>query len=103
MPGCPIEKAQAGILMRIAESGDGAVQILYHRQLAQAENREEAERAFAEEYRKKFYNPYVVASIGLIDEVIEPQETRIKLVRALEVLRSKVQQNPSKKHGLVPL
>ncbi|HEY52193.1 MAG TPA: acyl-CoA carboxylase subunit beta [Caldilineae bacterium] len=82
---------------------DGAVQILYHRQLAQAENREEAERAFAEEYRKKFYNPYVVASIGLIDEVIEPQETRIKLVRALEVLRSKVQQNPSKKHGLVPL
>ena len=82
---------------------DGAVQILYHKQLQRAENREEAERAFAHEYREAFYNPYVVASMGLIDEVIEPQETRPKLVRALELLRSKVQQNPPKKHGLMPV
>jgi acetyl-CoA carboxylase carboxyltransferase component len=82
---------------------DGAVRILYHRQLEQAENREEAERAFASEYREKFYNPYVVAGMGLIDEVIEPQETRQRLVRALDVLRTKVQQNPPKKHGLMPV
>ncbi len=82
---------------------EGAVQILYRKQLEQAENREEAERIFAQAYREKFYNPYVVASMGLIDEVIEPQETRPRLVRALELLRTKVQQNPPKKHGLMPV
>ena len=82
---------------------EGAVQILYRRQLEQAEDREEAERIFAQEYREKFYNPYVVASMGLIDEVIEPLETRQRLVSALDLLRTKVQRNPPKKHGLMPV
>ncbi len=49
-----------------------------------------------------FFNPYRAADVGQIDEVIEPRETRPRLVRALEVLRTKVQQNPTKKHGLFP-
>ena len=82
---------------------EGAVRILYRKQLEQAEDREEAERLFAQEYCEKFHDPYVVANMGLIDEVIEPQETRPRLVRALELLRTKVQQNPPKKHGLMPV
>ena len=48
-------------------------------------------------------NPYRAADVGQIDEVIEPRETRPRLVRALEVLRTKVQQNPPRKHGLMPV
>jgi acetyl-CoA/propionyl-CoA carboxylase carboxyl transferase subunit len=55
------------------------------------------------EYREKFFNPYRAADVGQIDEVIEPRETRPRLVRALEVLRTKVQMNPAKKHGLTPI
>jgi acetyl-CoA carboxylase carboxyltransferase component len=53
-------------------------------------------------YREQFFNPYRAADVGQIDEVIEPVETRPRLVRALEVLRTKVQENPAKKHGLIP-
>jgi acetyl-CoA carboxylase carboxyltransferase component len=54
------------------------------------------------EYREEFFNPYRAADLGQIDEVIEPRETRLRLARAFEVLRTKVQQNPPKKHGLSP-
>jgi acetyl-CoA carboxylase carboxyltransferase component len=60
------------------------------------------ERAFAAEYREKVFNPYRAADLGQIDEIIEPRETRPRLIRALEVLRTKVQLNPPKKHGLYP-
>jgi acetyl-CoA carboxylase carboxyltransferase component len=50
-----------------------------------------------------FFNPFRAADLGQIDEVIEPRETRPRLIRALEVLRTKVQQNPAKKHGLMPV
>ncbi len=59
-------------------------------------------KAFIEQYREKFFNPYRAADVGQIDEIIEPRETRPRLIRALEVLRTKVQLNPSRKHGLLP-
>ena len=61
-----------------------------------------AERAFVDQYREAFFNPYRAADSGQIDEVIEPRETRQRLIRSLELLRTKVQQNPPKKHGLFP-
>ena len=55
------------------------------------------------EYRDTFANPFKAAELGYIDEVIEPEQTRIRLVRGLEMLKNKRQQNPPKKHGNIPL
>ncbi|NJM08680.1 acyl-CoA carboxylase subunit beta [Candidatus Gracilibacteria bacterium] len=82
---------------------EGAVRILFREQLAKAEDPAAAEAEFVRAYRERFFNPYHAADIGQIDEVIEPSETRPRLVRALEVLRTKVQHNPPKKHGLMPI
>ncbi len=79
---------------------DGAVRILRRKELTHSP---EALDKFVREYRDKFFNPYMAADLGQIDEVIEPRETRPRLIRALEVLRTKVQQNPPKKHGLMPV
>ena len=82
---------------------EGAVGILYRREIAQsAEPQVEAQRR-AEEFREKFASPYVAAERGFIDEVIEPRVTRPKLIRALELLENKRDQNPPKKHGNIPL
>jgi acetyl-CoA carboxylase carboxyltransferase component len=81
---------------------DAAVRILRRAELKSAADPAETERAFAAEYRDKVFNPYRAADLGQIDEIIEPRETRPRLIRALEVLRTKVQQNPPKKHGLYP-
>jgi propionyl-CoA carboxylase beta chain len=82
---------------------EGAVNILYRREL----DREKDPATFREEktreYREKFANPFVAAERGYIDEVIEPRETRRKLIQALEVLRTKRDTNPPKKHGNIPL
>jgi acetyl-CoA/propionyl-CoA carboxylase carboxyl transferase subunit len=61
-----------------------------------------AEAEYVNRYRDAFFNPDRAADVGQIDEVIEPRETRPRLIRALELLRTKVQQNPPKKHGLFP-
>ncbi len=82
---------------------DGAVRILRRRELTKAQDPAALEGEFVREYRDKFFNPYTAADMGQIDEVIEPRETRPRLIRALEVLRTKVQQNPTKKHGLMPV
>jgi acetyl-CoA carboxylase carboxyltransferase component len=82
---------------------EGAVRILRKRELAKSENPAALESQFVEEYRTKFFNPYTAANVGQIDEVIEPRETRPRVIRALEVLRTKVKQNPPKKHGLMPV
>jgi len=82
---------------------DGAVRVLRRRELLGAKDAAALERRFVEEYREAFMNPYRAADVGQIDEVIEPRETRPRLVRALEVLRTKVQQNPPRKHGLMPV
>jgi acetyl-CoA carboxylase carboxyltransferase component len=81
---------------------DGAVRVLYRKQLATTTD-PQAIKAFEREYRAKFFNPYMAADLGQIDEIIEPKETRPRLIRALEVLRTKVKQNPPKKHGLMPV
>ena len=82
---------------------EGAVNIIYRQQLAEADD-PEAERArLVEEYRQTFANPYVAASRGYVDDVIEPHETRPRLINALEMLRNKRDTNPWKKHGNIPL
>jgi acetyl-CoA/propionyl-CoA carboxylase carboxyl transferase subunit len=81
---------------------EGAINILYRRELAQAEDPDAMRERLLKEYVDKFHNPYAAADVGQIDEVIEPSYTRLRLVNALEILRSKVASNPPKKHGLMP-
>ena len=81
----------------------GAVKIIYKREIAAADDPEAAMARFAEEYREKFANPYTAAKRGYIDEVIEAHETRAKLIQTLEVLGTKRDQNPPRKHGNLPL
>ncbi len=82
---------------------DGAVSIVYRREIAAAEDEAAAKDAFVAEYRDKFANPYKAAELGFIDEVIAPRVCRRRLAAALEVLRDKRQDNPRKKHGNIPL
>ncbi|MCH8171682.1 MAG: methylmalonyl-CoA carboxyltransferase, partial [Bacteroidetes bacterium] len=56
-----------------------------------------------EEYKEKFANPYIAAERGFIDDVIEPAETKIKLIKSFKMLKNKVDKNPKKKHGNIPL
>ena len=81
----------------------GAVEILFRRELDEAENSEAAEAAQIEEYREKFANPYIAAARGYVDDVIDPRETRERLISALDMLQNKRDQNPPKKHGNIPL
>jgi acetyl-CoA carboxylase carboxyltransferase component len=81
---------------------EAAVRILYRREVRAADDPAAAEAEYVNRYRDAFFNPYRAADVGQIDEVIEPRETRPRLIRALELLRTKVQQNPPKKHGLFP-
>jgi acetyl-CoA carboxylase carboxyltransferase component len=82
---------------------DGAVSIIFRRELAKADDPEARKEELVQEYREQFANPYVAASRGYIDDVIEPRETRPRLINALEVLRNKRENNPPKKHGNIPL
>ncbi len=82
---------------------EGAVGVLYRREISEAEDKEAARRARVSELEEKFANPYVAAERGFIDEVIEPAETRPKLIRALQLLENKRDTNPPKKHGNIPL
>ena len=81
----------------------GAVEIIFKKDIDKAPDKEEAINLKVEEYRKKFANPYIAAARGYLDDVIEPRTTRERLIRALEVLRNKVDTNPRKKHGNIPL
>jgi propionyl-CoA carboxylase beta chain len=82
---------------------EGAVGILYRREIAQSNNPQQEAKRRADEFREKFASPYIAAERGFIDEVIEPRTTRPKLIRALEMLDTKRDQNPPKKHGNIPL
>jgi len=82
---------------------DGAVSIIFRNELAKASD-PAAERArLVADYREKFANPFKAAELGYIDEVIRPEQTRERLVRALEMLKDKRQENPARKHGNIPL
>src|SRR5216117_3113184 len=82
---------------------EGAVNILYKREMETAKNAAVLKEEKTREYREKFANPYVAAERGYIDEVIEPKDTRRRLIQALEVLHTKRDSNPPRKHGNIPL
>ena len=82
---------------------EGAVNIVYRRELAAAEDKVASRKQKIEEFQDRFANPFVAAERGFIDDVIEPRETRPKVIRALRMLATKVDTMPRKKHGNIPL
>ena len=82
---------------------DGAVNILFRKEIDQAKNPEEKRKELQDNYREKFANPYRAAELGYIDEVIDPAITRLRLIRSFEMLANKRQSNPPKKHSNIPL
>ncbi len=82
---------------------DGAVNIIFRKELAEAEDAAARKADLVADYRQKFANPYVAAQRGYLDDVIEPKETRPRLINALEMLQNKRDANPAKKHGNIPL
>ena len=82
---------------------EGAINILYRQELRRAGDPQAERKRLVQEYVDRFHNPYAAADMGQIDEVIEPSYTRLRLVMALEILRSKAATNPPKKHGLMPV
>lgn len=82
---------------------EGAVQILYRREIDSAPDQERFKEEKVAEFREKFANPYIAAELGYIDEVIEPKMTRLRLIQAMEMLQNKRDSNPPKKHGNIPL
>ena len=81
----------------------GAVNILYRKELAAASDVEVARKALIDDYEDTLLNPYIAADRGFIDAVIEPQETRNHITKALEALRNKRVSLPPRKHGNIPL
>jgi len=82
---------------------EGAVKIIYRRDLANSNRPEELKAELVRQYQNEFANPYVGAAVGAIDDIIEPHQTRPRLINALEMLRNKRDSNPKKKHGNMPL
>ncbi len=82
---------------------DGAVSIVFRKEMEKASDPEQRKADLITEYRNKFANPYVAAERGYLDDIIEPSETRPRLINALEMLQSKRDTNPAKKHGNMPL
>ena len=84
---------------------EGAVNIIHRREIAAAEegDKEETRLQLVGEYKSKFGDPYVAARNGWLDDVIDPEESRMRLIRALRILYSKREWSPPKKHGNIPL
>jgi propionyl-CoA carboxylase beta chain len=82
---------------------EGAVNIVYRRELAAAADQDAVRQQKIEEFRERFANPFVAAERGYVDDVIEPHETRWRVIRALRMLENKVDTMPRKKHGNIPL
>lgn len=81
----------------------GAVEVLFRKEIAASDDPEAATASRIEAYRDTFAHPYVAASRGFVDDVIDPRETRPRLISALDMLRNKRDSNPVKKHGNLPL
>lgn len=81
----------------------GAVEIIFRRQIKEASDPDDLKSKFTTDYRDTLANPYVAAEYGYVDDIIEPHETRAKLIAGLDMLRNKVAKNPHKKHGNIPL
>jgi acetyl-CoA carboxylase carboxyltransferase component len=82
---------------------EGAVNIVYRKEIEQSADARKTRAGFVADYNERFANPYIAASLGYLDDVIEPQETRPRLIRALRMLADKRQSVPPKKHGNIPL
>ncbi len=82
---------------------EGAANVVYRRQIEASEDKDAERARLVEEYRKTFLNPYAAAADGYIDDVIEPKETRKRVIAALAALREKAETIPAKKHGNIPL
>ncbi|TVR23395.1 MAG: acyl-CoA carboxylase subunit beta [Anaerolineaceae bacterium] len=82
---------------------EGAVEIIYRREIESADDPVARKKELADEYREKFATPYIAASRGFVDDIIEPRDTRARLINALEVFQNKRDTNPPKKHGNIPL
>jgi propionyl-CoA carboxylase beta chain len=82
---------------------DGAVNIIYRDAIKKAKNPEEMRKKLVQDYQEKATNSYVAATRGYIDDIIDPRETRPKIIKALEMLKKKEAANPQKKHGNIPL
>ncbi len=82
---------------------DGAVNVIFRREIAEADDPVAKKTELVEEYRHRFANPYIAAAAGFIDNVIEPRETRPRLINSLEMLQNKQARLPHKKHGNIPL
>jgi acetyl-CoA carboxylase carboxyltransferase component len=81
----------------------GAVEILYRRELMEAADPIARRSELVEEYTERYANPYLAAERGYVDDVIDPADTRVVLCRALDLLRTKREELPKRKHGNVPL
>jgi len=81
----------------------GAVEILFRDEIAKAADPAAALARFTEEYQARFAHPYAAAARGYVDDVIDPRETRARLIEALQTLRTKRDRNPPRKHGNIPL
>jgi acetyl-CoA/propionyl-CoA carboxylase carboxyl transferase subunit len=81
----------------------GAVNVLYRKELDQADDPEARRQELVDDYRDTFANPYTAAERGFVDDVIEPPETRPRLVEDLEMLSRKRADTPDRKHGNIPL
>ena len=82
---------------------EGAAEIVFRKEIEKAEDKAARRKELIEEYRSHFSNPYVAAGRRLVDDIIEPAETRRYLAQALESLHTKRELRPPKKHGLIPL
>jgi propionyl-CoA carboxylase beta chain len=82
---------------------EGAVNIIFRNEIKESDNSEETYRRLVDEYHEKFASPYKAAELGYVDEIIEPEETRPKIIRALDILKTKIDSNPWRKHGNIPL
>jgi propionyl-CoA carboxylase beta chain len=82
---------------------DGAVNIIFRKEIQAAKDAKKTAKELVTEYRKKFANPYIAAEMGYIDDIIEPQETRPRIINALHTLLNKREDRPAKKHGNIPL
>jgi propionyl-CoA carboxylase beta chain len=82
---------------------EGAVNIVYRRELTAAGDQAAVRQEKVDEFRERFANPFIAAERGYVDDVIEPRETRPRVIRALRMLENKVDTMPRKKHGNIPL
>jgi propionyl-CoA carboxylase beta chain len=82
---------------------EGAVNIIFRKEIAESSNPEETRERLVREYEEKFANPFKAAELGYVDEVIPFEETRRRIIQALQLLKDKVLTNPARKHGNIPL